>query len=336
MNNKEKISGKFKKLRVDRVNNWVPRLKENQYDYLFPIEREFLIRIKDTLTAKNKEFFTPLIYTYDMDKYYHIYISYLIESLDVLPLKVDLSFDFSWKGLELYMGQAYLKHKGQSTSNVTDLIKYANKHYWKSLLNKNSTLKNQFKNLIKLIPSQSYEYLGKRALENYSPLNPKANALYTRIALTNGNKELVIDNLLQHLYYKYGNPSTAEITRKVGRIFYKLLFGDTINLPDINDSNREISFFLSFDQKMDLVINGLLYTFRNERFHGNTFSPFKSSQASLKTYSHAHYMFLWTYFLVNLTKLYLRNTSINIKEIIDNNNLNISAFKDLYGIHLKK
>ena len=34
------------------------------------------------------------------------------------------------------------------------------------------------------------------------------------------------------------------------------------------------------------MMSGVLYTARNERFHGDNFSHFKSSLSSIKTYGH--------------------------------------------------
>lgn len=49
---------------------------------------------------------------------------------------------------------------------------------------------------------------------------------------------------------------------------------------------------------MKLLINGLLYTYRNERFHGDAFSPFKSSKTQLKTFAHAYFCLISTYFFI--------------------------------------
>ena len=336
MENKDAISEKFRKLRIDRVNNWKPKLQEDSYDYLFPIEKDFLTRVNKTLTENGLSIFIPLKYPYDLDKEYHIYISYLIESLDVLPLKMDLSFDFSWKGLELYMGKAYENHKGQKTSNVSDLIKYSRSNYWFEIITNNSNILASLNRFIDLMPSQSYEYLGKRMFKDYTIPTPRSNALYTRIAMTNGNIDPKIDNLLKDIFTKYGNPDNGDKTRKIGRLIYKLLTLNNISLPKFNDQLNTNQYNLDLNDRIDLIVNGLLYTYRNERFHGNTFSPFKSSKASLQTYSHAHYLFLWTYFLVNVTKLYLNNTAINAVDVENNINANIDIFERLYGRHLEK
>jgi hypothetical protein len=52
------------------------------------------------------------------------------------------------------------------------------------------------------MPSQSYEYLGKKMLESYSIDSPKSNQLYTRLAMINGNVDSKIDNLLKDIFTK--------------------------------------------------------------------------------------------------------------------------------------
>ncbi|WP_284461990.1 hypothetical protein [Chryseobacterium sp.] len=334
MDNRDAISEKFRKLRIDRVNNWKPNVQEENYDYLFPIEKDFLTRIKNVLTNNGFQIFIPLKYPYELDREYHIYISYLIEALDVLPLKMDLSFDFSWKGLELYMGKAYENHRGQKTSNVSDLIKYSRSNYWYDIITNNVNILNNINRFLELMPSQSYEYLGKRMFKEYTISNPRNNPLYTRLAMTNGNIDSKIDHLLKDTFTKYGNPDNGDKTRKVGRLIYKLLTENNISLPKFDNQAETNQYSLHVKERIDLVVNGLLYTYRNERFHGNTFSPFKSSKASLKTYSHAHYLFLWTYFLVNITKLYLNNVTISPVDVERNMTDNIDIFEKLYGRHL--
>jgi hypothetical protein len=139
---------------------------------------------------------------------------------------------------------------------------------------------------------------------------------------------------LRDLFAKYGHPNNGVITRKIGKLLYNLLQGQTMVLPKHNNPLQTHDYTLSLMQKFDLILNGLIYTYRNERFHGSTFSPFKSSKAKLSTYGHAHYMFLWSYFLVNLTKLFINHLGITATEIEQNMEINISSFEKLYGRHL--
>lgn len=336
MSNEEEISEKFKQLRVDRVNSWKPKLRKEQYDFLFPIEEALLDRIDSKLSASGKRFFTPLSYAYDLDTDYHVYISYFIDSLDCLPLKVDLSSDVSWKGLELYVGKAYESDNETAIENVTQLLRYAVDNYLTTTIESNPTISSQISVLMQTMPSQSYEFLAKRLYEDFSLEAPRRNKLYKRIALDSGTEIETIDSLYRDIYNKYGEIDSGDKSRKVGRLLYKLLQGETINLPSRVNATEEVEHRLGLSEKLNFIVNGLLYTFRNERFHGNTFSPFKSSKATLMTYSHAHYMFLWSYFLVNISKLHINTLNLSVEQVVSNMETNIESFVALYGRHLSR
>ena len=51
-------------------------------------------------------------------------------------------------------------------------------------------------------------------------------------------------------------------------------------------------------KRLWFMMGGVLYTARNERFHGDNFSHFKSSLSSIKTYGHFYYLLLFTYSLL--------------------------------------
>ena len=87
--------------------------------------------------------------------------------------------------------------------------------------------------------------------------------------------------------------------------------------------------FDPFDEwtRLRIVVSSLLYTARNERFHGDNFSHFKSDRASLKTYHHFYYLLMVTYSLlwILLLRLCLRTgittfvTPEQVKISIDKN-----------------
>lgn len=66
---------------------------------------------------------------------------------------------------------------------------------------------------------------------------------------------------------------------------------------DILDLSVEANI-LSPETKLHCLIDICLATYRHERFHGKTFSPFRSTKASLKTYAHAYFMLMVSYVVV--------------------------------------
>jgi hypothetical protein len=50
--------------------------------------------------------------------------------------------------------------------------------------------------------------------------------------------------------------------------------------------------------KLGALAQICLATYRHERFHGEAFSPFRSSKAKLKTYAHAYFLLISAYVLI--------------------------------------
>ncbi|WP_206667351.1 hypothetical protein, partial [Bacillus cereus] len=82
--------------------------------------------------------------------------------------------------------------------------------------------------------------------------------------------------------------------------------------------------------------SGLLYTYRNDRFHANAFSPFKSSKATIKTYAFAHFSFLFTYYLVLMVFHEDNPSDFKLSDIFFNVNHNLDLFINIYGKHLTR
>jgi hypothetical protein len=84
-----------------------------------------------------------------------------------------------------------------------------------------------------------------------------------------------------------------------------------------------------------LLISGLLYTARNERFHGQSFSPFVSSQASISTYVHPYFLFVATYAL--LMNLWTANEdhreSLSAVVVKQNTESNLELGRQIFGRH---
>ncbi len=81
----------------------------------------------------------------------------------------------------------------------------------------------------------------------------------------------------------------------------------------------------------------LLYTARNERFHGSSFSPFVSSDATLRTYTHPFFMFLASYYLLLATWLETRPAATNASriELLESLSNNLQDAEGLFGSHWK-
>lgn len=102
------------------------------------------------------------------------------------------------------------------------------------------------------------------------------------------------------------------------------------------DIESERSYKIELDDKLNFLINGILFTFRNDRAHGAVFSPFRSSKASIKTYAHCNFCFLAAYILLLILLQKNDNYRISNKDVVKNINQNIDLFSKLYGNTLKE
>lgn len=104
------------------------------------------------------------------------------------------------------------------------------------------------------------------------------------------------------------------------------------NRVDINGKN----FQLSTLQTLKLLINGLLYTYRNERFHGDAFSPFKSSKTQIKTYAHSYFCLIATYFFISQLIFRHFESQFNLNTIANSLNENTIRFNLVFESHRRK
>ncbi|HOX83210.1 MAG TPA: hypothetical protein PLS08_09280, partial [Chryseolinea sp.] len=144
----------------------------------------------------------------------------------------------------------------------------------------------------------------------------------------NAHAKEVIDKV--KLQYPYNN---SESRRKGSRFFYRYLRGDLLTFS-MNEPPTSIQ--ADFSEILNFTVNGILYTFRNDRAHGGVFSPFRSSKATMRTYAHSSFCFLQGYYLLVALIHYRDSTLISEESILNSYNLNIDLYKNLYGRNLQK
>lgn len=267
--NKHKATAE-RKARLEAIAQWakVGVLKPRK---LFPIEEIFMNRVK----AKTDIFFKPIQIGELNSVEFHRQLSYLIDAFDSLPRRVDMAFDSTWKAFELETKEF------APQQNITDRLKTVAEAVDKDVVD-----------LICLnFPVQSCEYLYKRLISDVVDKNVNHH-LKNRIDNSKDNQQ--IRQLLEHLELLYNKDSSA--TRRNGALLIRrALEGEQLKLTN----GSSVTFVtLDSDSKAQILISLFLYTARNERFHGSTFSPFISSAASLRTYTHPFFAFLATYYLL--------------------------------------
>ncbi len=261
----------YKELRINHNNSW-PNVTVN-----YPCETELEMLIKD------KGFpFTSFKFLKIEEKFFQKNLSYLLDALDNLPLRPDLAFDNIWKVIDNYL-QTISHSKHWNITKANALIGRTVEEVWMPLLNKNEDLRNSFKFFINLIPVQTCEYLAKRAIADKNPGISKnqQTKVSERVEQAIGNE------LYRRIKIKYKD-FDGEQQRNCARLFRKLILEEKINIK-MGEEEKGKEFKLDEKDIVLLLVKGITYTYRNERFHGETFSPFRSSVSSLKTYAHAYF-----------------------------------------------
>lgn len=253
--------------------------------FLFPAEQALTHRL-----AKHNalSIFYPAQLKHSDDHAYQTLLSHCLDALDHLPLRPDLAFDQLWKALDAEFFR--LKSMPGSGASKTRFIVFAS-HIASSPLTSQSHYL-----LAPHIPLQTCEYFAKRILGSTANPNQHSEAFAKRLGQTIGQ------DLLADLHAKYDAGwltlgQTAVTQRKLGSLLQKIIAGETV----IINGN---TYALSKEQCAEVLISTVLPQFRNERFHGNTRPPFRSSTATVKTYAHAYFLLIYAYALMLEVLLY--------------------------------
>lgn len=259
-----------RKARLEAIAQWakIGVLKPRK---LFSIEEIFMERVK----AKTATFFKPIQIGELNSVEFNRQLSYLIDAFDSLPGRVDIAFDSAWKAFELETREFAPRQ------NITDRLR--------------TIVEAVDKDVIDLIclnfPVQSCEYLYKRLISDVMDKSVN-HGLKNRINYSKNNQRIC--QLLEHLELLYKKGSSAA-RRNGALLIRRALEGERLKLAN---GSGVTSVTLDSNSKAQILISLFLYTARNERVHGSTFSPFISSAASLRTYTHPYFAFLATYYLL--------------------------------------
>lgn len=306
-------SDHHKHLRLKAIANWSNHGVLASRDQT-PIEKEFLKRVKDA----GGSFFRPMPLSFTDDSDFHKEVSYLIDAFDQLPSRPDVAFDSTFKALESTIKRM------QSPNNFSHLLR--------SIVGQSSTLDRVTEILVDNMPVQTAEFLYKRISDNLSDWRlqssgPKNQVLVRLREARNSS----IDALLDALKDRSDDPLTAD-RRKQAMFLRKALSGSEMT------GTLHATFELDSNAKIHLLLSGTLYTARNDRFHGQSFSPFVSSTATIRTYVHPHYLIIATYSC--MMALWHDDPSRKIllggEDVISNLNANLSLALDFFLSNWKR
>ncbi|MFH8567181.1 hypothetical protein [Streptomyces sp. NPDC017993] len=280
-----------------------------------PIEEQF----RERLDGTGARLFMPVSLTYSDDSWYNTQISYLLEAYDALPNRPDIAFDSTWKVFESTATRTARMRSG-SAHKITQSLTYLSEHVALDGAVLDSLLGD--------LPSQTCEYLFKKIITHAA--DGDGQRVRGRLTGVNDRKDATgarIKDFLTLVEGKYLVPADVDANRKGAMLLRRALAGETLSIEGVEVTLPEKA-------RLRILMSGLLYTARNERYHGEAFSPFYSSAATLRTYTHPHYLFLSTYALVHLMWSRSGESFGPSEKAVERNVIdNFGEAKKLYGRH---
>lgn len=283
--------------------------------FLFPTEESVTQRLaKHNLASV----FLPIQIKHSDNHDFQTLLSHCIDSLDYLPLRPDFSFDQVWKALDA----EFFRVKAIPGTPV-------NQSRFSALslhVSTSSFTSKSHHDLAAHIPLQTCEFFAKRILDSTSNPNEHSEAFTKRVKSTLGA------GLLTDIHNKYDSgwltPSKrAETQRRLGGLLKIIISGRQVTVG----AN---AYQLSADEVSQLMISTILPQFRNERFHGSVRPPFRSSKATLKTYTHAYFLFIYAYSLMCEVFLYRQFGVTQPADVLASTNKNLDRFLKVFGDQL--
>lgn len=291
-----------KQLRIRYHNEWPER-------FFFPAEKKFESKMRAAGLAQG---LVAVPLQLSNDHQFQFYLGYLIDALDMLPMRPDLAFEHIWKALdaEFFVVQAEIGN--QNASRFDGFVD--------TVLN-DSSAAGAFKEYIQLTPHQTCEYAAKRVIQASAATDRNSEILLNRAKQSLGEQFIVA------LTSKYpaganGKPSPAD-QRKAGRLLKLVFGGEEVEL-------KGVKFSFSQDSLTKFLVKVVLANSRNERFHGSVFPPFRSSSAKLSTYAHAYFLLHLSYSLLLEVFLYRNYGVVAAGHVKDGIKHNANLFKLLF------
>lgn len=310
--------------RVLNHNNW-PAID------LFDCERELLAQM-----AKHniqQIFSTAKLEADDNDEDFNAVVGYILDGLDSLPRRPDAAFDCLYRAIDRNLG-LFSKPGSSYMHNLVD--EFFSKHH-----NEWITITNI---LIEHVPQQTADYAANRILDCHIDSNPPhTDKMKLRARRSLGSvryKEFCEKYLVENPQIPGGFFDLEYRQRRNAGRLMRYLFRQTTPLitktgvvsciPTVLDLSNPDNLLLP-KVKLSSLLEILIATYRHERFHGQTFTPFRSSKASLKTYAHAYYILMVTYIIILGILHHLGKGGLTITSIIDTAQKNMDNLRSFFG-----
>ena len=282
----------------------------NSWPEVLDVETEALNHVRGRLEEKglkqimcsvkvNKE---AALVALDSDRQLAKIFSSFLDVYDTLPYHPDLAFDAAWRSLEysirVYADRAWGYKEDKPLHEV--FPKFC-KDVVEALINKDADLKDAFDHLVGNTSISAARYATARMFYA-KPLSVAPQIRFVRDRI----ESVLTKDMLETIKEVYTDEKGEMDTRRmldVARRLIRLLNGQDIQVGE--KTYKPIPLY----DRTELLISGILYTSRCERFHGDIYSPLKSSKTKLPTYYEYYYLTLATilFFWVTFYKLIERN-----------------------------
>lgn len=230
------------------------------------------------------------IAAFKADKQVAKIFSSILDVYDILPLHPDLAFDAAWRSFE-YTVETYANVAwGYKEHPFVDTVKdKLCTEVLCHLSDKDADMKTAISECLSNLSLNCIQYAVTRIFY-YKELSvaPQTKLVYARA------KNIIGEDLLEHIRLVYKGDRgymEAKAIRDVSRRFYRLMNGQDA------DFNGKLVNPLTLNESLQMLINVILYTSRCERFHGDFYSPFRSTRTKMDTYYNYYYLTIASYIL---------------------------------------
>lgn len=279
------------------------------------VETEALMRFKERIG--NGQILYPMVIdeekaflSLQKDKHLAKIFSSVLDVYDTLPYHPDLAFDAAWRSLE-YLLKYYAKKAWGSLadSRLDSLFPRFSNEVFASLIKSEQCLQNSFSMLVENVSLSALKYMTVR-MYFCKELSVAPQIRFVRERAVSILGKDMFDAFLKEYTDCSGTLDTLGV-RNIARRFWRLLCGD--------DATVGTQTFkpISLEDRIELLLSVVLYSSRCERFHGDIYSPLKSSKTRLSTYYEYYYLTLSSLFFFWVQMYKLIDREDDLEQFID-------------------
>lgn len=219
--------------------------------------------------------------------------SSILDAFDMLPMHPDLAFDVVWRTLEISL--KYLSLESWSfgaDKGFDEILKKGCEDVIAPYCNKEENVRKMFEMLFSNVSLASLRYLVARLFFKMElSVSPQVDYVRGRAEQLLGKGVL---DAIQDKYVDCTGKMDADNQRKAACLICLILQGREVDINGVKLKSLDLS------KRVEFYVSCVLYSSRCERFHGDHYSPLKSSLADLGTYYEYYYFLIFSYALWGL------------------------------------